>query len=138
MGITLNQRHSEGERDSAAVAASTALTKRETLRWILLLGAVVALFFWKILFTNQFSILAGWEGANQTFVWYQFAAHSIQHHLNPIWDPYQFSGHSFIGEMQAGLFYPIKLLLYLWPMGPSGIISERLMGSPGTELEFAL
>jgi hypothetical protein len=127
MGITINQRQSEGGRDSAESVAPPAIANRRTLRWILLLAVVVALFFWKILFTNQFSILAGWEGANQTFAWYQFATHSIQQRMNPVWDPYQFSGHSFVGEMQAGLFYPLKLLLYLWPLGPAGIISERLL-----------
>src|SRR5690349_12091077 len=124
MGITINRRKTEVERD-AEIAASAGSESRRTIRWILLLAAVIALFFWKILFTNQFSILIGWEGANQTFAWTQFARQSIQHGNLPIWDPYQFSGHSFIGEMQAGVFYPLKLLLYLWPLGQSGIISER-------------
>ena len=127
MGITIKQRQSESGRESAESAAPPALAKPRTFLWILLLAVVVGLFFWKILFTNQLSILAGWEGANQTFAWYQFATHSVQQHVSPVWDPYQFSGHSFVGEMQAGLFYPLKLLLYLWPLGPRGIVSERLL-----------
>src|SRR5262249_32420281 len=43
----------------------------------------------------------------------------------PAWDPYQLSGHTFVGETQTGLFYPLKLLLFLWPFDPSGLLSER-------------
>ena len=96
-------------------------------KWLLYLALVVTLFFWKILFTNQFSVWENWEGANQAYAWHNFAATSIQRGISPLWDPYTFSGHPFVGEMQAGLFYPLKLFLYLWPLGTSGILSARLL-----------
>ena len=99
----------------------------QNLRWLLLLAVVIALFFWKILFTNQFSILLGWEAANQVYSWSTFAAGAVQRGISPIWDPYVFSGHTFIGEMQTGLFYPLKLFLYLWPLGAAGLFSARLL-----------
>ncbi|MBI2818723.1 MAG: hypothetical protein HYX73_01980, partial [Acidobacteria bacterium] len=74
-----------------------------TRRWFLLLTAVVALFFWKILFTGQFSILLNWEAANQTYAWYSYAARSIQQGILPVWNPYSQSGHTFVGESQTGL-----------------------------------
>jgi len=97
-----------------------------TLRWLLLLTALVALFFWKVLFTNQFSLLLNWEGTNQTYAWYNFAAQTIQQGTLPAWDPYSQSGRSFVGESQTGLFYPLKALLYLAPLGPDGLVSERI------------
>src|SRR3972149_6619836 len=95
-------------------------------KWLALLTVAVAAFYWKIIFTAQFSMLEDWEVVNQGFVWHQFAARSIQNGILPLWDPYTFSGRSHIGEMQPGLFYPLKLLLYLWPLGDSGILSWRL------------
>ncbi|HWP86209.1 MAG TPA: hypothetical protein VNN17_13550, partial [Terriglobia bacterium] len=97
------------------------------LRWYLLLTVAVALFFWKILFTSQFSLVLSREGANQTYAWYSFAARSIQQGRLPLWDPYTLSGHSYIGESQTGLFYPLKLPLYLWPFDSEGYLSERVL-----------
>lgn len=97
-----------------------------TRRWFLLLTAVVALFFWKILFTGQFSMLLTWEGTNQTYAWYSYAARSIQQGIFPVWNPYSQSGHTFVGESQTGLFYPLKALLYLSPLDHSGLLSEKI------------
>ena len=98
----------------------------QTGRWILLLAAVVALFFWKILFTNQFAIIVGWEGTNQAYAWYSFAVKAIQQGVLPLWNPYTLSGHTYLGEPQTSLFYPFKLFMYLWPLGASGVLSERI------------
>ena len=61
---------------------------RRTAAWLLLLAVVVALFFWKILFTNQFSMISHWEGANQAYAWYNYSARTIQQGILPAWDPY--------------------------------------------------
>src|SRR5258705_5750029 len=94
--------------------------------WTLLLLVTVPLFYWKILFTKQFSILWQWEPVTQSYSWYNFAASSIHKGILPIWDPYRFSGNTFIGEMQTGLFYPLKFLVYLMPLDGNGLVSERI------------
>ena len=94
-------------------------------KWGLLLTLAVSVFFWKILFTNDFSVLDDSESANQAYSWHQFAVSSIQSGKLPLWDPSTWSGHSFVGEMQTGLFYPLKVLLYFWPLGKSGLLSQR-------------
>ena len=99
---------------------------RHNVKWLLFLAVVVALFFWKILFTSQFSIIIGWEGANQAYAWYAYAVRTIQKGIFPAWNPYTLSGHTFLGEPQTSVFYPFKLLMYLWPLGESGILSPRL------------
>ncbi len=93
---------------------------------LLLLLILFALFFWKVVFTGQFSVAEDWETANQGYAWHQFAASSIQKSVLPLWDPYAQSGRPHVGEMQPGFFYPLKLILYLWPMGHAGILSPRL------------
>jgi hypothetical protein len=70
--------------------------------------AVVALTFWKILFTEQFSILLGWEAANQVYSWDTYSAVMWHRHVFSVWDPYSLSGHSFIGEMQNGVVLSVK------------------------------
>jgi hypothetical protein len=81
--------------------------------WLLLLAIV--LFYWKILLTNQFSLLTGDEGVNQAYSWLRFWSASVRHGSLPIWDPYTLAGHSFSGEMQTAAFYPLHLFLALFP-----------------------
>jgi hypothetical protein len=100
--------------------------ERAAARWFLWLSLTVALFFWKVLFTAQFSILHDWEGSNQGYAWHQFAVSTFQKGIWPVWDPYAESGRSHVGEMQSGLFYPLKAVLYWWPLPKDGMLSPRL------------
>src|SRR5262249_16264202 len=45
----------------------------------------------------------------------------------PLWDPNVQSGRSFVAEMESGLFYPLKALLYFWPFDDSGLLSKQLL-----------
>jgi hypothetical protein len=93
--------------------------------WILALTIVVVISYWKIVFTKQFSILWQWEIVNEHYAWYTYAARWIQQGIVPLWDPFRYGGNSFIGEMQTGLFYPLKLAMYLAPLDQNGLLSER-------------
>ncbi len=95
-------------------------------RWRLLLLLVQVLFFWKVLFTRQFSVFVDYESVNVAYAWYHFAASSLKHGILPLWDPFTLSGRSFIGEMQSGLFSPLKIWLYAWPLNRSGLFSPQL------------
>ncbi len=95
-------------------------------RWIALLLVVHLLFFWKILFTRQFSVLVDYEAANVGYSWQHFLISSIKQGTLPLWDPYTFSGHSFLGEMQTAVFDPLKLWLYPWPLNHRGLFSPQL------------
>src|SRR5580704_14582753 len=96
------------------------------VQWPALLLIVVTLFFWKIVFTKQYSMFIDYDDANQAYAWDQFSASEIQSGRLPLWDPYMQGGRSFVGEMQTELFYPLKLLVYLWPFH-SGLLSLRLL-----------
>src|ERR1017187_3594633 len=95
-------------------------------RWLALLALVVCVFFWKIAFTRQYSILTGYEGANQSYAWDNYVAVALHNGSLPLWDPFTHSGHSFPREMQTALFYPPKLILYYWPLNREGLFSPAL------------
>jgi hypothetical protein len=97
--------------------------KRVTIGWLLLFLPVTALFYWKILLTHQFSLLTDGESVNQGYSWMHFTITSIRHGRLPIWDPYTLSGHSFPGEMQTAAFYPVHLLLALFPFNHASVLS---------------
>jgi hypothetical protein len=48
------------------------------------------------------------DGSFQTYAWYSYEAR-----VGSVWDPYQWGGHSFIGELITALFYPFNQLLFL-------------------------
>ena len=87
---------------------------------------VTVLFYWKILLTQQFSLLTEWEQVKLGYSWYQFVVSSIKQGHLPLWDPFAFSGRSFAGEMQTGAFYPLNLLLALIPFNRDGVLSPVL------------
>jgi hypothetical protein len=50
------------------------------------------------------------DNIDQFFAWYQKLAQAVHHGMLPIWDANVSAGHSFVGELQQGVFYPVNLL----------------------------
>lgn len=101
------------DRRSSATAAAVLL-------------GVTVVFYWKILLTNQFSLLTGYEGANQAYAWLNFWVRTIKQGGLPLWDPDTYSGHVFAGEMQTGAFYPLYLPLALFRLNRFGLLAPSL------------
>ena len=96
--------------------------RRTNAAWLLALAGINVIFFWKIVLTDQFSFLIDWDNANQVYPWTQFAAKALRNGALPLWDPHAFSGQPVLGEMQTGLFDPLKLPLYLWPVSDTALL----------------
>jgi hypothetical protein len=90
---------------------------------VLLLCTVV--YYWKILLTDDYSILAGYEGLSQGYGWLQYWILAIRDGALPLWDPYGMGGHPFGGEMQSAAFYPLHFLLAWFPF-TDGVVSPLL------------
>jgi hypothetical protein len=99
---------------------------KSNIRWMALILLVSLLFFWKIIFTHQFSILTNSEIVNQAYSWYHFCASTIQRGSLPLWDPFTHAGRDLVGGMETGVFYPLKLLIYLWPLNRAHMLSPQL------------
>ena len=99
---------------------------KATLKGLFWLSLVIVAFYWQIVFTSQFSMLTVGETINQAYSWFHFWAESVRHGSVPLWDPYTFAGHSFIGEMQTAAFYPLHLVFALFPANGNGLLSTRL------------
>jgi hypothetical protein len=102
------------------------MKSKPTIQALLLLLLATVVFYWQILLTGQFSLLIEAEGVNQAYSWMNFWITSIRQAALPLWDPYTLSGHSFIGEMQTAAFYPLHLLLLLFPFNSKGVFSPQL------------
>jgi len=77
------------------------------------LGVATAGFFWRFLFPNGVRMPAGGgDLAGFLYPTYEFAAEWWRRGVIPLWNPYLFGGMSFVGDIQASLFYPPNLLTF--------------------------
>lgn len=90
------------------------LTTRHALGEVLYLfviGAFATLAPLAQLLTGKRSFLVWSDAREQTYAWAQKLAQAWHAGYLPLWDANTFSGHSFVGEFQTGVFYPLN---WLW------------------------
>jgi len=90
---------------------------------IALLFLLPLLFFFGVLFTNQFSI--PYDIIDQAYMYHYFAADAFKHGQLPLWTPYLFSGYPHVGDPQSAMFYPPNMLMYL--LSPVSGLPYRLL-----------
>ncbi len=105
---------------------------------VLLLGALIALFFWKLLFTNL--ILARGDTFLYIYPYWTAAREALQDGRLPLWNPNLFMGAPFLANSQAGVLYPPNWLLWLMcdaPTAASWAIVLHLWLAAGFTYAFA-
>ena len=79
--------------------------------FLLILG-----FFWRALSGDVYQPADGGDLVSFLFPTYRFAAQALAQGSLPLWNPHLYNGAPFIGDIQAGFFYPPNLALFLlWP-----------------------
>jgi hypothetical protein len=81
-----------------------------------------------ILVLGKYTYFAAPDNSEQFWPWYQKAAASLHSGQLPLWDSNTLGGHSFVGETQTGVFYPLNLMWLGVFGGSSGIGPRRLDG----------
>jgi hypothetical protein len=101
--------------------------RKTNLKAGLILLALTVVFYWKIILVQQYSMLLGFEGANQAYAWFNFWLSTIRQGSWPLWDPFTFSGRPFAGETQTGAFYPLYLIFLAGPFHHGiGMLSQQV------------
>ncbi|MGC4053863.1 MAG: hypothetical protein QM757_32645 [Paludibaculum sp.] len=87
-------------------------------RWAaaVLLIAVIVGFYWRIVFTDQYTWLGGEDTASQVLPWYQFEAGEWHRGHIPLWDPNLFGGQPLLAQAQPGVAYPLNWILFSLPL----------------------
>lgn len=75
--------------------------------------AVTCCFFWRVLFTRQYTDWNNPDLADQVLPWFAFAARQLRAGHLPLWDPTGWGGQTLIGQDQPGVCYPLNWLLFL-------------------------
>ncbi|MBI3921199.1 MAG: hypothetical protein HY318_07255 [Armatimonadetes bacterium] len=68
----------------------------------------------------------------QYYPWRLFAAEWIRQDVLPLWNPYMYSGTSFVANGQSAIYYPLNFLFYLMPVrhafGGTALLHLLLIG----------
>jgi hypothetical protein len=82
---------------------------------ILLLACLCLLFFWRIITPNLANRGSFPEGdfADQFYAFGVYEAQRLFSGQLPLWNPYTFSGHPFLADVQSAVFYPPSLITLL-------------------------
>ena len=89
----------------------------------LALVALTLAFFWKLAFTNL--ILAGVDVFCYFYPYRAYAAQAIRQGRLPLWNPYLFMGVPFLANSQAGVLYPLNLVLDC--LSPARLVSWSII-----------
>jgi hypothetical protein len=81
------------------------------LLFLLMLAA-----YWRILLTDQYSWLNGYDISSQVLPWLQFQAGEWKAGRIPLWSPYEWAGQNLVGQGQPGVFNPMNWLLFSAPL----------------------
>jgi hypothetical protein len=84
---------------------------RKTVIAILLLIALVLIFFAKVIISNEY--FSGLDLINAFYPWKSFLVQTVKSGELPLWNPYTFSGNPFIANFQAGIFYPLDIIFFI-------------------------
>src|SRR5579883_3505207 len=74
------------------------------------------LYFWPLVFTNQFTWMQGGDLAYQVLPWLQVQATEWHAGRFPLWDPFSWLGQPLLGQGQPGVMNPLNWLLFLAPL----------------------
>jgi hypothetical protein len=82
---------------------------------VLLLACLCLFFFWRIITPNLANRDSFPEGdfADQFYAFGVYEAQRLFSGQLPLWNPYTFSGHPFLADIQSAIFYPLSLITLL-------------------------
>ncbi len=86
------------------------------LRAILLLGVLTIGFYWKLTLSRRYTVVDSPDLSYMVLPWYQFQARAFHRGVFPLWNPYEWCGQTFAGQLQPGVTFPLNWPLFLAPL----------------------
>jgi hypothetical protein len=91
-------------------------TRLAQLAALLALLLLTAGFYWKLTISRDWTYLEGSDLANEVRPWLDFEAREFHAGRFPLWDPYEWAGHTLIGQVQPGITNPLNWILFAMPL----------------------
>jgi hypothetical protein len=87
-----------------------------TLAALAFLLLLTAGFYWRLTVSGRYTWLESPDMAFQVRPWLDFQAREFHEGRFPIWTPYEWGGHSLIGQAQPGATNPLNWILFALPL----------------------
>ncbi len=87
-----------------------------TLGSLFALLLLTAGFYWKLTLSREWTWLDSPDQANVVRPWLDFQAREFHAGRFPLWDPYEWAGHTLIGQVQPGITNPLNWILFAMPL----------------------
>ena len=94
----------------------TVNARWRTVGALALLLGLTAGFYWKVTISREWSFLEAPDLANQVRPWLDFQAREFHAGRLALWDPFEWGGHSLIGQVQPGVANPLNWILFAMPL----------------------
>ena len=91
------------------------------------LVALVAAFYWKLSFTDEFVWFDHPDMVYLELPRLEFQAREFHRGRFPLWDPHIWMGQPLVGQTQPGPVNPLNLLMMLWPLDEAGYLRTRVL-----------
>jgi hypothetical protein len=73
-------------------------------------------FYWKLTISREWTFLEGSDLANVVRPWLDFEAREFHSGRLPLWDPFEWAGHTLVGQVQPGIMNPLNWILFALPL----------------------
>lgn len=90
--------------------------KHPDVCFVLLLCALVACAFWKLILTRQFTFVETPDIVNVILPWLEVQARALRHGTVALWNPFMYAGQPLLGQLQPGVANPLTYLLLALPL----------------------
>ena len=114
----------KAETEPAGVRRASPGWRLEALAVVALVG--VAMVHVAMLLAGHWTYFTQPDNSGQFWPWYQKEATALHSGAFALWDANSEAGHSFVGEIQTGVFYPLNVVWLLVLGGAHGIGTRRL------------
>ncbi|MEO8593271.1 MAG: hypothetical protein ABI759_08115 [Candidatus Solibacter sp.] len=81
-----------------------------------ILLVLTAAFYWKLTISREWTFLESPDTANVVRPWLDYQAREFHAGRLPLWDPYEWGGHTLIGQVQPGITNPLNWILFAMPL----------------------
>jgi hypothetical protein len=89
---------------------------KRTLAALAILLMLCAAFYWKLTLPTGWTYLEGPDLAIQVRPWLDLAAREFHAGRIPLWDNYEWAGHTLIAQVQPGVANPLNWILFAMPL----------------------
>src|SRR6185369_7319424 len=116
IGVPAGAAHHSGSYAETCSGGTGLNSGRRTAAALVFLLALTVVFYRQLTLYGGYTWLENPDQALQVRPWLDYEAREFHAGRFPLWDPYEWAGHSLIGQVQPGVTNPLNWILFAMPL----------------------